>query len=390
LNSRKISNQKSRVAGSINKEDTGSLEEYFRESLVSCKKKPHVGWLCTYTPEELINAAGFVPVRILGSKKFERSGSYFPINFCPYLKSTWESLLERNQSLEGIIFTNSCDGMRRLYDTAVKYLPDTPSFMLDVPHLTGSRQIVFFASNIGRLKLFLEKLSGRKISGSQIKNSVSLINKKRSLLGKLGKMFYQSQGNIGIGVYFRILQIAMTCDPEVFTRELEVYLNMVNSYTGTDTADIPSKKEKKGPAVMLMGNFITENRLWDMLSGLNLHVVAEDLCVSNRYFEKEIDTDPPLDIIESISKRYLYKPVCMRMADLGHKLKEVEEKAVGQKVKGLIFISLKFCDTMLYSFPLIKQRLLELKIPVLYLEIEYNNFSEGQLKTRVQAFLEML
>ena len=59
-------------------------------------------------------------------------------------------------------------------------------------------------------------------------------------------------------------------------------------------------------------------------------------------------------------------------------------------MQGIIFISLKFCDTMLYSFPLIRKEMAALKTPVLYLEIEYNNFPEGQIKTRMQAFLEML
>jgi benzoyl-CoA reductase/2-hydroxyglutaryl-CoA dehydratase subunit BcrC/BadD/HgdB len=95
-------------------------------------------------------------------------------------------------------------------------------------------------------------------------------------------------------------------------------------------------------------------------------------------------------LLRALSERYLSKPHCMRMADMGAKVKEIMEKVKKDDVRGVIFISLKFCDTMLYSFPLIKQALGKLKIPVLYLEIEYNNFSAGQVKTRTQAFLEML
>jgi benzoyl-CoA reductase/2-hydroxyglutaryl-CoA dehydratase subunit BcrC/BadD/HgdB len=80
----------------------------------------------------------------------------------------------------------------------------------------------------------------------------------------------------------------------------------------------------------------------------------------------------------------------MRMADLGLKLKEIENTIIENSIEGIIFISLKFCDTVLYSFPLLKERFNQMGIPVLYLEMEYNNFSEGQLKTRIQAFLEML
>ncbi|MBN2072843.1 MAG: 2-hydroxyacyl-CoA dehydratase [Actinobacteria bacterium] len=387
-----IREHKSRAIEDSIKEDTGSLKKHFIRSLSCSSKKPKVGWLCTYTPEELINAAGFIPVRIFGNKKLDRSVSYFPTNFCPYLKSAWESMLENSPELEGIIFTSSCDGMRRLYDTAEKYITHTPSFMLDVPRISERRQVDFFTLNIKKMRAFLEKLAARKISESQLRSSVLLINKKRFLLSRLGSLLYQqpgSPGRIDIIPYYMILQVAMTSDPEVFTEELEAYLKIFES-TGTSGEPGAPCGTNKRPPVMIIGNFINENRLWNLLSDLDLHLAAEDLCVSNRYFEKEVPEDASADILKSISARYLTKPACMRMADLGSKLNEIREKAISQKVKGLIFISLKFCDNMLYSFPLVKKELTDLKIPVLYLEIEYNNFPEGQLKTRLQAFLEML
>jgi len=66
------------------------------------------------------------------------------------------------------------------------------------------------------------------------------------------------------------------------------------------------------------------------------------------------------------------------------------QKAMDNNIQGIIFISLKFCDTVLYSFPFIRKEFARMKIPVLYLELEYNNFPEGQVKTRMQAFLEMI
>ena len=144
---------------------------------------------------------------------------------------------------------------------------------------------------------------------------------------------------------------------------------------------------------MIIGNFITEEKLWEMFSELDMELVGDDLCISNRYFENNIKIEkaPGLkDLLDRIAQRYMGKPACMRMADTGNKLKELKKKVEENGVQGVIFISLKFCDTMLYSFPLIRKELAALKIPVLYLEIEYNNFSEGQVKTRTQAFLEMI
>ena len=185
------------------------------------------------------------------------------------------------------------------------------------------------------------------------------------------------------------MELSMTSEPLIFTDELEKYIEFIERISKEHKV-ILEMEHKKIPSIMIIGNFITEERLWDMLSEMNLKLAADDLCISTRYFEKQVEIDSGQDILYSIARRYLNKPPCMRMADLGLKLKQIENNIIENKVEGIIFISLKFCDTVLYSFPLLKQKLSQLGIPVLYLEMEYNNFSEGQLKTRIQAFLEML
>lgn len=80
----------------------------------------------------------------------------------------------------------------------------------------------------------------------------------------------------------------------------------------------------------------------------------------------------------------------MRMGDLGIKLDEIKNSISENKVKGVIFISQKFCDNTLLFYPLLRQELNGLKIPSLFLEIEHKNLSAGQIKTRIQAFLEII
>ena len=144
---------------------------------------------------------------------------------------------------------------------------------------------------------------------------------------------------------------------------------------------------------MIIGNLITEEKLWELFSELDMDLVSDDLCISNRYYDmdvEEVQHPDRKDLLYKIAQRYMGKPACMRMADTGSKLKDIKTRVKENSIQGVIFVSLKFCDTMLYSFPLLRKELAGLKIPVLYLEIEYNNFSEGQVKTRMQAFLEMI
>lgn len=374
------------------KNKINDIEYFFKNTLTPANKKAAIGWFCTYTPEELIIAGGFIPVRIFGRKKIIKSESYFPINFCPYIKSSWESLLAAVDNFRALIFTNSCDGMRRFFDIASKYLEKIPSYLLDAPHLKNRDAVNFFASNTGDLKKFIEKLNGKKIDNKEIEKAIKLINKRRKLLKEYSRIFNKLSHLIDISTYYKVMELSMISDPEIFMEDLERYLEFIGNIDKTSTKNGAGLQPDHSdyPAIMIIGNFIAEEKLWDMLSTMNLRLASEDLCTSNRYFEKQVETSDSKDLLESIAERYLNKPQCMRMADLSSKLAEIENTIVKNNIKGVIFITLKFCDNMLYSFPLLKQRLNDMEIPVLYLDIEYNNFSEGQVKTRVQAFLEML
>jgi benzoyl-CoA reductase subunit C len=373
----------------LSKSKINDVRIFFKNTLSSLYDRPLAGWFCTYTPEEIIIAGGFTPVRIMGSKKTARAESYFPINFCPYIKSIWDSLLSGISNLKALVFTNSCDGMRRLYDTANNYLKDIPSHILDVPRLCGEDSVVFFKGNLDRMRRFIGNTAGFDISDRQIEKASALVNKKRKLLEKLSILFRKFPQHINISTYYQIMELSMTSDIRIFVEELDKYLKFIKETTAKKMT-VPEPDTKSIPGIMIIGNFITEGQLWDMLSSMKLRVSSEDLCISSRYFKSPVGIDGGTDILTSLAKRYLNKSPCMRMADLGLKLKEIENSIIKNHVEGIIFISLKFCDTVLYSFPLIKERLNQMGIPILYLEMEYNNFSGGQLKTRIQAFLEML
>ena len=78
------------------------------------------------------------------------------------------------------------------------------------------------------------------------------------------------------------------------------------------------------------------------------------------------------------------------MAGITDKINRMRTKIFDNNIRGVIFASLKFCDNTLYSFPAVKEELGRIKIPSIFLDIEYGKSSYGQLKTRIEAFIEML
>ncbi len=360
-----------------------SVDDYFQPAGKEAGNQKRIGWFCTYVPEEIMLAGGFEPVRLMGEKRLRTSDSYFPINFCPYLKSGWESLMVSRGNLAAAVFTNSCDGMRRLYDMAEYYLQGTPLFMLDVPRNTYPDSVDFYSLQLQKLLGFMEGLKGKSIGGQDLLHAAEICDRKRSRLQKLSRSFFREGGAIGIPDYYRLMELSATAGTEAFLKGMDDLTDDMAAAGNDDSS----------PRVMIVGNFITEEKLWQMFSELDMKIAADDLCISSRYYENTVGAGRGCsrrEILDLLAKRYLHKPACMRMADTGAKLEEIKAKVRERDIQGVIFISLKFCDTMLYSFPLVRKVMAQMKIPVLYLEIEYNNFSEGQLKTRTQAFLEML
>jgi len=375
-----------------------NIINYFSDSFKTTKdERLRIGWLCTYTPEEIILSAGFTPTRILGEDRGNKAEGYFPTNFCLYLKSSWESILNDISKLSAIVFVNSCDGMRRAYDTCKNYKPQTPSFMLDVPRINTDASLERFSNNLFELAGFLGELKKSKIEFDLLKKSIELVNAKRTLLKKLNHYYSQFNGLVDSSDYFNILKLSMISEPEIFVQDLHTYLEKIAEKSAA--LEIVGTGENDGfpPRIMIIGNFINESKLWESFKELNCKIAFTDLCNSSRYYEGLIEDKGNAsknssieNLLGTIAARYLNKPQCMRMANLGIKLKEVKENVVNNNIKGVIFISMKFCDNTLLFYPLLRQHLSEIGVQSLFLEIEHNNFSEGQIKTRIQAFLEIL
>ncbi|MCE5329664.1 2-hydroxyacyl-CoA dehydratase family protein, partial [bacterium] len=165
----------------------------------------------------------------------------------------------------------------------------------------------------------------------------------------------------------------------------------------------------------VIGNYINDEKFWNIFNDLNIKIISSNLCISSRYFDFQVnledlnakDEKNEINILNDansnrsnpdnlgillniIAKSYMQKPFCFRMSALGETLKTLKSDIIKKNIKAVIFTSLKFCDNTLYFYPDLKSELEKLEIPSLYLDIEYGKSSYGQLRTRIEAFYEMM
>ena len=138
-------------------------------------------------------------------------------------------------------------------------------------------------------------------------------------------------------------------------------------------------------------------RVIDLVEQSGAWVVADDLCIGTREFFSSVDIDK--DAVDSIAERYLRRVCCSRtfrertgsyqdyiLDRFGH----IGDYIKDYKVDGVVLYIFKYCDPFGFDVPEIKSYIESMGVRVLYLEDEYSMSTIGRLRTRIQAFLELI
>ena len=138
----------------------------------------------------------------------------------------------------------------------------------------------------------------------------------------------------------------------------------------------------------MWGGIIEDEGIVKIIEDAGARVVADDLCSGSRYYDSTVEiTDNPF---LSLAKRYLTRIPCSRMTNVDERTENVIKRMKDASITASIYHSLKFCDHNLYDFPLIKKAFEKQNIPILPLNCDYSSSSAGQVKTRVEAFIEKI
>jgi len=147
-----------------------------------------VGWACTYCPEEIIHAAGALPIRILGRNNAETpiADAHMYSNTCCFVRGCLEDALKNEYDfLDGFLATNSCHFIARLYDAWNRYI-DTPyKQILNIPHKYTESALNLFKKELTKLRRELEEFLQVEISDESLRNSIEVHNEMRQLLHRL-------------------------------------------------------------------------------------------------------------------------------------------------------------------------------------------------------------
>jgi benzoyl-CoA reductase subunit C len=352
------------------------------------KAKTHkkiVGYFCSYAPEEIIWAAGALPFRIFGRKgNIHLADQHLQSYCCSLVRSVLEEALSGELNfLDGAIFPHTCDSIQRLSDIWRLNVPFGfhADVVLPVKLNTDSAR-EYMVSVLRVFRADLEKKLDVTITDDALKASMTLYGRLRSTLRKLYEIRAKRPDIISGSDVYHIVKAAVVMDREHL-------LTLLSGVVKELKQKKPDGVKLDRKRVVISGGVCDFPDIYPLIEEAGGSVVWDDLCTGMRSFEG--DFDKTADPIEAIAGRYLDRVVCPAKhsgltSRADHLVRMVRERAA----QGVIILLLKFCDPHAFDYPYLKNALDREGVPSLLLEVEDQLPPEGQLKTRFEAFLEML
>jgi len=341
-----------------------------------------IGFTCAYTPVPIIEAAGFSPFRIFpDGDSPEQAGHLLHDNLCPHVKRVLDKgLADDLPDLEGMVFINSCDSMRRLSDAWQTARPDDKVMLLDLPSTTSESSISFLAKEYKRMAQTLFQWNDKEFSAAIVHEKITTWNELATSTGKIEASISEI---FQPGATAKIQHIINSAAQD----------SMAKAISLADDFDFTQSPSTKGAApVFIFGNLLFDPQVFDLFEEWNMHVIGNDFCTGSRFIT-EIDQDADDDIFPALAISYLQNTPCARTMNTAQPMaiaQQVVDKARASKAKGVIGFTLKFCDPYLARIPMIREALIKENIPFLMLESDCTMGSIGQQQTRIEAFTEML
>lgn len=340
-----------------------------------------VGVFCCYVPEEIIHAAGMLPVRVLGEhEETTEADLHFPINLCPYCKSCFDQALKgRYDYLDGVVIPNTCNMIKTMYGF-YKLLLNTPyTRFLDVPQRISREGVEFFTQELGRFKKSLEDFSGKSISNEALYHSIEVYNENRTLLSRLYELRRSSPSLISGFEAQELVITSMLMPKEQHNRLLSQLLEKIE-----DRSDPP----RQGVRLFISASMLDDTDFLQLVEECGGNVVADDMPMGSRYFVDSVDpSDNPL---HALADRYLNKIACPRKMLPDDRIAFTTRMMNGANIKGMIIHNMRACDPHLYEYPLMKEKIESGGLPVLFFRGEETETELEQQRTDIEAFIEMI
>lgn len=350
------------------------------------------GTFCIFVPDEVIFAAGAIATGLCGGSQFwvPEGEKVLPASTCPLIKASVGARLGKTcpffRIADVYIGETTCDGKKKAWEILGE---DVPVYVMDLPQMKRDKDLAHWEDEIKLLLQKVEEITGNKVTAESLAESIKLINAKRKALARL----YNTRKNSPVPISGKdallVTQIAFYDDPARFTAQTNALCEELEARVAKGEGVFPADT----PRIMITGTpmAIPNWKLHHLVETSGGVVVVEEMCTGTRYFENLVnESQETLEgQIKALAQRYL-KINCACFTPNTNRIDDILRLAKEYRVDGVIDVNLKFCGLYSTESYHVQKALKEAGIPVMHLETDYSDQDAEQLRTRIQAFLEMI
>jgi benzoyl-CoA reductase/2-hydroxyglutaryl-CoA dehydratase subunit BcrC/BadD/HgdB len=352
-----------------------------------------IGSFCVFVPEEIVRAADATLVGLCTGADFatEEVEKLLPRNTCSLIKSAFGFKLGKVcpyfESADMIVGENTCDGKKKSYETLaglVKLL-----YVMDLPQTKSDQGRALFNAEYLRFMEAVEELTGVKIDAARLKKGIEIVNNKRKAIHRLNSL--RKAEPVPISGLDALLanQVYFYDDPGRYTKSVNALCDELEKRVQKGEGVFP----KGTPRVLLSGcpMAVPNWKVPWIIESSGGTIVGEESCVGERGTRNLVDGsgNSVEELIEAIVDRY-FQVDCAIFTPNPDRLSHAEEMFETYGADGVIHYSLQFCQPYIMESMPFEKFLEGKKIPALRIETDYSMEDVGQLKTRIEAFIEQL
>ena len=346
--------------------------------------KQVVGCFAPYAPEELVHAAGLIPMGMWGGRtELKLAKSYLPAFACPIMQANMElGLKGAYQGISAVIIPTMCDTLRCMTQNWRFGMKDIPMIPIVYPqNRTSPASVDYLISEFETVLTILYTITGNMVSEKSMEEAIAVYNQHNATMRE-----FDTAANDHLDVITP--KVRHVVHKSAFFFEKGEQTALVQEIIA-GLKELPAH-HWTGNKIILAGILCEPEEVLDILEENQLAVVADDLAQESRQYR----TDTPEKgggALKRLALQWNARYGCSLIHELGKPRGKMLAKMCQETgAQGVISCMMKFCDPEEYDEPYLEADLRKAGIHVMNIDIDPLNHSYEQVRTRVQSFCEML
>jgi benzoyl-CoA reductase/2-hydroxyglutaryl-CoA dehydratase subunit BcrC/BadD/HgdB len=352
-----------------------------------------IGSYCVFVPEEIVLAANATLVGLCSGADFamEAVDTLLPRSTCALIKSAFGFKLGKVcpflESADMIVGENTCDGKKKAYEIMGSLVDNL--YVMDLPQVKSANGRELLKAEYMRFKSAVEKLTGVTISADTLQKGIQTVNAKRAALHRLSSLRRTDPSPISGLDALLVNQVSFYDNPDRFTTSVNKICDELEQRLKNRAGVVPVNT----PRILVSGcpQAVPNWKLPQLVETSGGIIVGEESCVGERGVRNlTADTGQTVEeMMENIVDRY-FRIDCAIFTPNPDRLDHIRKMVSEYKADGVIHYGLQFCQPYLMESMPVETALKKENIPCLRVETDYSAEDLGQLKTRIEAFIEQL